>query len=214
MLWLEKKNRGERRGRVDLLQISKERQLEDWSCRRKSIPGQAISKLMANARKNVLQKKTQEGQWTWAMVSRGKNGMKWEWRWNRIPNMQCFIGCGNRDYGCYFRRIRITLKGALLWLLSRWVMSDSAALWTTACQASLSFTTSWSLLKVISTELVMPSKHLILCRPLLLLSQSFPASGIFPMSQLFMLGGESTGASVSASLLPMNDSKNCIKTYQ
>ena len=36
-----------------------------------------------------------------------------------------------------------------------------------------------------STELVMPSNHLILCRPLLLLPSSFPASGCFPMSQLF-----------------------------
>ena len=41
--------------------------------------------------------------------------------------------------------------------------------WTTACQASLSITNSWSLLKLMSIELVMPSNHLILCRPLLLL---------------------------------------------
>ena len=40
--------------------------------------------------------------------------------------------------------------------------------WTAACQASLSFTISWSLLKVMSFESVMPSNHLILCRPLLL----------------------------------------------
>ena len=39
--------------------------------------------------------------------------------------------------------------------------------WTTACQASLSFTTSWSLLKFRSIELVMPSNHFILCSPLL-----------------------------------------------
>ena len=46
--------------------------------------------------------------------------------------------------------------------------------WTAACQASLSFTTSWSLLKLISIEPVMPSNHLILCHPILLLSSIFP----------------------------------------
>ena len=51
--------------------------------------------------------------------------------------------------------------------------------WTAACQASLSFTTSWSLPKFMSTESVMPSNHLILCHPLLLLVLSiFPS--IFP----------------------------------
>ena len=142
--------------------------------------------------------------------------------------------------------------------------------WTAACQASLSFTNSRSLLKLMSIELVMPSNHLILCCPLLLLPsifpririfsnesvlcigegngnplqysclensmdwgawwatvpglakswtrlsdftfpftlssclQSFPASGSFPMSQLFASGGQSIGVSASASVLPMN----------
>ena len=56
--------------------------------------------------------------------------------------------------------------------------------WTAAHQASLSTTNSQSLIKLISIESVMPSNHLILSRPLLLLPQSFPASGSFPMSQL------------------------------
>ena len=46
--------------------------------------------------------------------------------------------------------------------------------WTAACQASLSITNSQSLLKLMSIESVMPSKHLILFRPLLLLPSSFP----------------------------------------
>ena len=50
----------------------------------------------------------------------------------------------------------------------------------------------------------MPSNHLILCHPVLLLPQSFPASGSFPVSQLFTSGGQNTGVSVSASVLPMN----------
>ena len=52
-------------------------------------------------------------------------------------------------------------------------------LMTTACQASLSITNSWSLLKLISTELVMPSNHLILCCPLLLLLSIFPSIRVF-----------------------------------
>ena len=76
--------------------------------------------------------------------------------------------------------------------------------WTAACQASLSFTSSWSLLKLMSIESVMPSSHLILCRPLLLLPSIFPASGSFQMSQLFASGGQSIGVSASASVLPMN----------
>ena len=47
--------------------------------------------------------------------------------------------------------------------------------WTAACQASLSITNSWNLLKLTSIELVMPSNHLILCCPLLLLPSIFPS---------------------------------------
>ena len=86
--------------------------------------------------------------------------------------------------------------------------------WTAARQASLSFTNSRSLLKLMSIESVMPNNFLVLCGPLLLLPsssvtrfssrlQSFPASGSFLMSWLFASGGQSTGASASASVLPM-----------
>ena len=47
--------------------------------------------------------------------------------------------------------------------------------WMAVCQASMSFTISWSLLKLMSIELVMPSDHLILCCPLLLLPSIFPS---------------------------------------
>ena len=73
-----------------------------------------------------------------------------------------------------------------------------------AYQASLSITNSRSLLKLMPIESVMPSSHLILCRPLSSCPQSFPASGSFPMSQLFTWGGQSFGVSASASVLPMN----------
>ena len=71
-------------------------------------------------------------------------------------------------------------------------------------QASLSITNSQSSLKLMCIKLVMPSSHLILCHPLLLLPQSLPASGAFPMSQLFVWGGQSIGVSASASVLPVN----------
>ena len=51
--------------------------------------------------------------------------------------------------------------------------------WTAACQASLSITNSRSLLKLMSMELVMPSNHLILCCPLLLLPSVFPSIRVF-----------------------------------
>ena len=58
-------------------------------------------------------------------------------------------------------------------------MSDSATLRTAAHQASLFFTVSWSLLKPMSTESVMPSNHLVLCHPLLLLPSIFPSVRVF-----------------------------------
>ena len=75
--------------------------------------------------------------------------------------------------------------------------------WTAARQAYLSCTISQSLLKLMSIESVMPSNHLVLCHPLLLLPSIFPSIRVFfPMSQLFASGGQSTRA--SAALLPVN----------
>ena len=73
--------------------------------------------------------------------------------------------------------------------------------WMAACQASLSITNSWSLLKLVSIELVMPSNHLILCCPLLLLPSIFPSIRVFAP---FTSGGQNIGVSASASVLPMN----------
>ena len=74
--------------------------------------------------------------------------------------------------------------------------------WITAHQASLSITNSQSSPKLMSIESVMPSSHLILCRPLLLLPPIPPSIRVFPISQLFAWGGQSTGASALASFLP------------
>ena len=55
----------------------------------------------------------------------------------------------------------------------------SCVQWTAVCQASLSITNSWSLLKFMSIKSVMPSNHLILCRPLLHLPSVFPSIRVF-----------------------------------
>ena len=63
---------------------------------------------------------------------------------------------------------------------SCYVMSDSATPWTAAHQTSLSITNSWSFLKLMSIDLVMTSKHLILCCPLFLLPSILPSIRVFP----------------------------------
>ena len=78
-----------------------------------------------------------------------------------------------------------------------------ATSWPAARQASLSFTVSQSLLRLMSIELVMLSSHIILCRTFSC-PQSFPASRSFPVSWLFPSGGQSTGASASASVLSVS----------
>ena len=76
---------------------------------------------------------------------------------------------------------------------------------TAARQASLSIANSQSLLKLMSIESVMPSSHLILCRPLLLLPSIFPSIGAFQMSQFFTSGGQSIDWSFSFSISPSNE---------
>jgi len=68
---------------------------------------------------------------------------------------------------------------SILLLFSHSFLSDSATLWTAACQASLSFAISQSLLRLMSIESMMPSNHLILCHPLLLLPSIFPSIRVF-----------------------------------
>ena len=76
--------------------------------------------------------------------------------------------------------------------------------WPAGRWASVSITNSRSLLKLMSNELVMPSNHLILCCPLLLLLSIFPSIRVFPVSWLFASGGQRIGASASATVLPVN----------
>ena len=76
--------------------------------------------------------------------------------------------------------------------------------WTAACQASLSITISQSLLKFMSIESVMPSNHLILCHPLLLLPLIFPSIRVFPSESILHIRGPKYW-SFSFSISPSNE---------
>ena len=79
-----------------------------------------------------------------------------------------------------------------------------ATSWIAAHQASLSITNSQSLLKLMSIESVMPSNHLILCHPLLLLPAIFPSITVFTNESVLCIRWPSIGVSGSVSILPMN----------
>ena len=76
--------------------------------------------------------------------------------------------------------------------------------WTAACQASLHITNCWRFLKFMSIKSVMPSNHLIRCRPLLFLPSMFPSIGVFSNESVLCIRWPSIGVSASASVLPMN----------
>ena len=76
--------------------------------------------------------------------------------------------------------------------------------WTAACQASLSITNSQSLLKHMFIESVMPSNHLILCCPLLLLPSIFPSIRVFSKESTLPIRESKYWISASTSVLPMN----------
>jgi len=78
---------------------------------------------------------------------------------------------------------------------------DSVIQWTAAHQTSLSSTVSWSLLRFMSIESVILSKHLILCGPLLLLASIFPSIKVFFNESVPVPGGQSIGSSASATVL-------------
>ena len=85
-------------------------------------------------------------------------------------------------------------------------MSDSVTPWTAACQVSLSFTVSQSWLKLMSMsiEAVMPSNHLILCCPFILLPSVFPSTRVFSKESVHCIRLPNIGVSALASVLPMN----------
>ena len=76
--------------------------------------------------------------------------------------------------------------------------------WTAVCQASLSITNSQSPPKPMSIELVMPSNHLMLCHPLLLLPSVFPSIRVFSNESALRIRWPSIGVSASTSVFPVN----------
>ena len=91
----------------------------------------------------------------------------WWWFWHCQPHNNCSV------------------SAHYLLLFSHSVMSNSWTPWIAACKASLSFTISWSLLKVLSLELMMPSDYLILCHPFLTLPSIFPSIRVFSNKSAF-----------------------------
>ena len=81
--------------------------------------------------------------------------------------------------------------------------------WTATRQASLSFTVSWSLLKPMSIESVMPSNHLVLCHPLLLLPSIFPVIMVFPNESVLCIRCSKYG-SFNLSISPSNEHSGLI----
>ena len=100
------------------------------------------------------------------------------------------------------REIRACINLRSVQLLSR--VRPFVTPWTAARLASLSNTNSQSLLKLISIESLMPSNHLILCRPLLLLPSIFPSIRVFSNESVLRIRWPNIGVSASASVLPKN----------
>ena len=128
-----------------------------------------------------------------------------------VQGMLCtrrMVGTRDREPGPRAVIRELGCPRLLLLLFSSAVMSDSATPWTAARQVSLSFISpgvcssshplSWWCCLTISSSAALFSFGL----------QSFPASGSFPMSQLFTSSGQSIGASASASVLPIHAVKS------
>ena len=81
---------------------------------------------------------------------------------------------------CYYNCLSVVVQGlSCVW--------PFATRWTAASQASLSINNSWGLLKLMSIKSVMPSNHLILCHPLLLLPSIFPSIRVFSNESVFLI---------------------------
>ena len=126
----------------------------------------------------------------WVLISfyRASSQLR-EQTWVSCMAGRFFTACTTRE----------TLISASVHLLSR--VQLFAIPWIAAHQASLSITNSQSSLRLKSIESVMPSSHLIFI-PFSSCPQSLPASESFPMGQLFAWGGQTTGVSALASVLP------------
>ena len=139
----------------------------------------------------------------WCAVIHGVTRVRHDWATElKILKLELFVWRAASHYLLMFLKSQATPQYfvVVVQLLCRvWLFVTP---WTTARQASLSFTISRSLLKLTFIESVMASNHQFSSALLFSCLQSFPASRSFPKWQLFASGSQSIGA--SASVLPMN----------
>ena len=124
----------------------------------------------------------------------------------KSPSRSGTIRLRKKNVNCVFILCWLRI-GLILWMSVQFSCSVIVLLFgtprTTACQASLFITNSWSVLKLMSMKSLMPSTISSSVVPFSHL-QSFAASGSFPVSQFFASGGQRVGVSPSTSVLPMN----------
>ena len=110
--------------------------------------------------------------------------------------MACILKITWKNKLPVYSGFQLSLDWKYQWLENTWLYQSVQSLsnvrlfatpWTAACQASLSITNSQSLLKLMSIQLVMPSNHLILCRPLLLLPSIFLSIREFSSESVFCI---------------------------
>ena len=101
----------------------------------------------------------------------------------------------------FYLYLNINMSNSVQFLSHDWLFATP---WTAASQALLSFINSWSLLKLMPREFMMPPTITSSVVPFSSCLQSFAASGSFPISQFFASCGQSIGVSASASVLPVN----------
>ena len=107
---------------------------------------------------------------------------------------------GNLIWKNYWRRFSAVQFSSIQLLSCVWFFGTP---WTAVCLASMAFTNFRSLFKLMSIELVIPSNHLILCRPLLLLTSVFLSIRVFSNESVLHIRWPKCWVSASASVLPM-----------
>ena len=123
-----------------------------------------------------------------------RTDLSYNWKFT-VSGLRCKSLFRVRLTFCEWCKVVVVQSLSHVWLFT--------APWTVVHQASLSFIISHSLFKLMSIEPMMPSNRLILWRPLLPPS-IFPSIGVFSSESALHIRGQSTGASASASVLPMN----------
>ena len=171
------------------------------------------SVLTFHSRKSTQKQKSSSSNIIVSLGSMENHWKSWKWFPQEDEKQR-----GNHSVGMKIVTFHNKLLGTILTLQSMWKINTErissvqalsrvwlfATPWTAAWQAFPSITNSWSLVKLRSIELVMPSNHLILCCPLLLLLLPSVFPSIRGFSNESVLHIRWIGVSASASVLPMN----------